>query len=352
MPDDATRREALGKALRVGLASVSCLLTAEFFGIEQTSLSVYTAYLVMALFPITSFQKGVERFVGRCLGLAYGLVIITLFPETPLLYLALIGLGQTAACYVYLSGRLAYAALMGAIFMGVMAALGVTAPATAAPYAMAAAVQLALGELAAFVVNFVTGAERTLAIELRGQPLFPVRADWLNTAVMLSAGQVATLFATLLLGLPVTATMISAMIIGLVPGGLLEEGKKAWQRTLGALLGGGYALLCVAILELQPYLPILAALVLFIMFAATYLTLMSKKNSYAYLQMGMVAPLVLLNEHGEIGSPGKALQRVAGVAAGMTAAGLVSILWPHRPIGATATPTATASAPPGEPPSR
>ncbi len=343
MPGKGNGSNALGRALRVGVASVSCLLIAEWLGIEQTSLSVYTAYLVMALFPITSFQKGVERFLGRALGLAYGLGVIVLFRDTTILYLVLVALGQMIACYIYLSGRLAYAALMGALFIGVMAALGATAPEAATPYAVAAVVQLALGELAAFVVNFVTGAERTLAIELRGKPLLPLRADWLNTAAMLSVGQLATLLATVQLGLPVTATMISAMIIGVVPGGLMEEGKKAWQRALGAVLGGGYALLCEALLELQPYLIILAALVLFIMFAATYLTTVSKKNSYAYLQMGMVAPLVLLGEHGEIGSISRAVQRVAGVLVGMVAAGLVSLFWPHTPIGATAATAAPAS---------
>jgi uncharacterized membrane protein YgaE (UPF0421/DUF939 family) len=342
MANDAGASDALGRALRIGVASASCLIIAECFGFAQTSLSVYTAYLVMAMFPISSFQKGLERFLGRVLGLLYGLLVIVLFRETPLIYLFLIALGQTFACYVNLSGRLAYAALMAAIFIGVMGALGITAPASAAPYAGAAAVQLALGELLAFLVNFVTRAERTLSIELRGQPLLPVRLEWLNTAAMLSAGQIATMFATLLLDVPVTATMISALIIGLVPGGLVEEGKKAWQRTLGAILGGGYALLCEALLELQPYLAILAALVFWIEFAATYLTITSKKNSYAYLQMGMVAPLVLLGEHGELGSVSKALQRVAGVAVGLTAAGIVSILWPHTPIAATPAPTVPA----------
>src|SRR5262249_28417649 len=149
-----------------------------------------------------SFQKGVERFVGRVLGLVYGLVLVWYFLDTPLLYFALLLAGQISACYIYLSGRLAYAALMAAIFMGVVALFGLTAPATAPSYVAASVVQLLLGEGVAFLVNYVTGAERTLALAVQGQPLVPLRRDWLNTSAMLSTGQVATMFWTLHLGLP------------------------------------------------------------------------------------------------------------------------------------------------------
>src|SRR5262249_56226061 len=130
---------------------------------------------------------------------------------------------------------------------------------------------------------------------------------------MLGGGQAATMWATLLFDLPVTPTMVSAMVIGIVPGGLMEEGKRAWQRLLGAVLAGGYALASICLLALQPYLVILAALMMVIMFVATYLTKTSKKNSYAYMQMGMVTPMVLIGEHGEIGSVEMALKRVIGI---------------------------------------
>jgi uncharacterized membrane protein YccC len=340
MASEEARAAALFTALRVGVASVSSLLVSECLGTEQAALSVYTAFLVMALFPISSFQKGVERFVGRVLGLMYGLLVIWLTRENRLLYLLLIAIGQMTACYIYLSGRLAYAALMAAIFIGVIAAMGVTDPESASPYVAAATVQLALGEALAYLVNLVSGAEATLAIEVRGSPLLPLRRDWFNTAAMLSAGQAATMFATLQLRLPVTATMVSAMVIGVVPGGLMEEGKKAWQRTLGALLGGGYALVSIWLLHHQPYMAVQAALVMFIMFAATYLTKVSTKNSYAYLQMGMVAPMVLIAEHGDIGDIDTAVQRLVGIVVGLVAAGLVSVFWPHTPVAATAAPVA------------
>jgi uncharacterized membrane protein YccC len=290
---------------------------------------VYTAHLVMANFPVTSFQKCVERFVGRALGVGYGLVLIQFFLGLPPLYLGLMMLGQVAACYVNLSGRLGYAALMAAIFTGVMAATGLTAPHTALPYARAVIPQLLLGEMVALGVNLVTGAERTLLIRTEGPPLWPPRADWLNTAAMLSAAQVAVLWATVSLGLPVTATMVSALIVGTAPHSGQTMGKKARERVLGAVLGGGYAFVAIVVLLLLPHFVLLLALLFPGMFLAAYFTKASRNHSYAFLQMGLVLPMVLIASRGELGSVKTALERLVGIAVGLLLAQLVSFLWPH-----------------------
>src|SRR5260370_15523575 len=196
--------EQVALGLRVASASAICLVITELFHLEQAALAVYTANLVMVLFPISSFQKGMERFLGRGLGVLYGLVLVRTYLDVPLLFLTLVMLGQTAACYVYLSGRLAYAALMAALFVGVVAGMGLTAPATVEPYFWHAILQLLLGEVAAFLINWITGEERTLAFTVTAAPPFPLRAYWLNIGFILSRSQMTTLFAPLLLDLPIT----------------------------------------------------------------------------------------------------------------------------------------------------
>src|SRR5262249_5878842 len=131
----ADQDAAVALGLRVAVASAACLLLSESLNLEQTALSVYTAHMIMSQFPITSFQKGVERFLGRAVGVFYGLALGQLFADTPLLFLMLAVLGQVAACYVSLSGRLAYAALMAAIFIGVLAGICLTTPAAAVSHA-------------------------------------------------------------------------------------------------------------------------------------------------------------------------------------------------------------------------
>jgi hypothetical protein len=57
--------------------------------------------------------------------------------------------------------------------------------------------------------------------------------------------------------------------------------------------------------------------------------------------MDLVAPMVLPGEPGEIGEVETALQRLVGIVVGLVVAGLVSIRWPHTPIGAIAAPVAS-----------
>jgi uncharacterized membrane protein YccC len=343
MPEEEREAAAVSLGLRVGVAATTCLLVTEWFHLEQSSLSVYTAHLILAQFTFTAFQKGVERFVGRALGVVYGLVLVQLFLDTPFLYLLLMAAGQITACYFYLSGRLAYAALMAALFIGIMVALGLTAPGTAVPYAANVIPQLFLGEAMAFLVNWVTGAERTLAIETKGQDLLPLRTDWLNTSVMLSTGQIAAMFATLLLDLPVLPTMVSALIVGIAPTAGQGMGKKALQRTWGAILGGGYAFGAMVLLALMPYFTLLLALVFVGMFLAAFGTKVSQSSSYVFLQMGLVLPMVLIAPSGGLGSISNAVQRLIGVGVGLLVAEAVFLLWPH-PANAVATqPTSAQS---------
>jgi hypothetical protein len=230
---------------------------------------------------------------------------------------------------------------MAALFIGVMVATGLTAPGTTVPYAENVIPQLLLGEAMAFLVNWFTGAERTLAIETKGQNLLPLRPSWLNTSAMLSTGQVGAMFATLLLDLPVTTTMISALIVGISPSAGQGMGKKALQRALGAILGGGYACGAMVLLPLMPHFTLLLALVFVGMFLAAFGTKVSQNNSYVFLQMGLVLPMVLIGPTGGIGSLGNAVQRLIGVAVGLLVAEVVFLLWPH-PANAVAEPPTAA----------
>jgi uncharacterized membrane protein YgaE (UPF0421/DUF939 family) len=107
MPAQDTR-DATGHALLTAVATVVCLVLAERFGLEHGNLAVWTTYLVMAQYTFTRFQKGLERVVGRGLGILAGLVLTTWFHDTPLLTLGLIAVLLTTFFYIYFAGRLAY----------------------------------------------------------------------------------------------------------------------------------------------------------------------------------------------------------------------------------------------------
>jgi hypothetical protein len=312
------------------------------FHLKQGSLSVYSTHLVLSKFAFTAFQQGVERIVGRLLGIFYGLLLVLFLREVPPLYLLLMALGQLASCYVYLSGRLAYAALNAALFIGAVVAIGLTNPGNAVPYAWNVAVQLVLGVGVALLLNAVTGVERTVAIRAGGNPLWPLRADWLSKSAMLTVAQLGALLATVHLGLPVTPTMISAMTLGITPGGPGEVGKKGWLRVLGAVFGGGYAFLALALLVLMPCFPLLMALVFTGMFLAAYGTKVGGSLSYSFLQMGLVMPMVLIGSAEETASISTGLLRLVGIAVGLLIAEFVLLLWPQVAAPPSAEPAAPA----------
>src|SRR5262249_34861586 len=123
-------------ALRIAFTATACLAVGEWLHLKQTALSVYSAHLAMVLFPFTAFQKTVERVAGRLTGIAYGLLIVMFFGNYPLLLLLLMLLGQAVFFYMNASGTLAYASLMGGLFLGLIVEMGITAPVAAEAYAV------------------------------------------------------------------------------------------------------------------------------------------------------------------------------------------------------------------------
>src|SRR5262245_62976695 len=95
-----------GNAVLTAGATVVCLFLAEWIGLTHADLAVWTTYLVMAQYTFTRFQKGVERVVGRGLGILAGLILTTWFHDTPWLTAALMAILLTTFFYLYFAGRL------------------------------------------------------------------------------------------------------------------------------------------------------------------------------------------------------------------------------------------------------
>jgi uncharacterized membrane protein YccC len=291
----------------------------------------------MVQYSFSAFQKGVERVFGRIIGVFYGLALVELLHGTAFLYLFLMIAGQVFFFYVYASGRLAYAALNGGLFTGIIGAMGMVNQLNAAAFSWEIIPQLLLGSGAAFLINWTTGAERTLVIHAEGDPFVPVRLDWLSTGVMLTTIQMVTLFTALFLDLPVLPTCISATLLAVSPAGI-GIAQKGYQRMQGALIGGGLAFLAMLFLNYLPYVPLLLAFLFLTMFVAAYLVRTSRFNSYTFLQTGLVMPLVLISPAGGIGTLEAAFQRLVGVWAGLIIAESIALLWP------------TVQKPPAQPP--
>src|SRR6266446_2045653 len=103
-------------ALRTAAATALCLVVGEWCQVKHTNLAVWTTYMVMAQHPFTSFQKGVERVLGRGLGILAGLVVTTGLEGAPVLGLAVLAPLLVGCFYVYFADRLAYTFLNAGLY--------------------------------------------------------------------------------------------------------------------------------------------------------------------------------------------------------------------------------------------
>jgi uncharacterized membrane protein YccC len=324
-------RAATGQALLTAGGTVVCLVLAEWFGLEHANLAVWTTYLVMAQYTFTSFQKGLERVVGRGLGILAGLVLTTWFHDTAVLTLVLIAALLTGFFYLYFAGRLAYTFLQAGLYVVAMFQIGHADPAAAVSAAEALFAAVVLGVVVAAVVSWLFGAERDLGIRFGDAPLWPLRADWLSQSLMLAVTVLLTLLGAHALGLPPAKTAISVMLLTVTPHlqALILKGEL---RIAGLLLATAWAVGTFVVVRLVPHLALLAGLLFLGQFMAAYLTRTAGKYAYAGLQMGLVLPMLVVAPPAEFGSFAPAVQRLEGILLGLVASVVVAGLWPRFPL--------------------
>jgi uncharacterized membrane protein YccC len=323
------------KALLTAVAVVVSFLFAEWFNLEHANLAVWTTYMVTIQYTFTRFQKGLERVVGRGLGILAGLVLTTWFNETSLLALGLIASVLTACFYIYFAGRLAYTFLNAGLYVVAMFHIGHAEPAAPLPQAKELFAAVVLGVVSADLVTWLAGAERDLAIRLGEAPLWPIRMDWLSQSLMLVVTVLLTEFAAGVLGLPAEKAAISVLLLTVAPHiqALILKGEL---RIAGLILAAAWAMVTFLLVSLLPYLPLLAALVFLGQFLAGYLTQVAGQYAYAGIQMGIVLPLTVVVPRAEFGSITPAIERLEGVVLGLAASILVAGLWPLFPRAASA----------------
>jgi uncharacterized membrane protein YccC len=304
-----------------------CLVVVELGRLQHGNLAVWTTHMVMSQYTFTIFQKGVERIVGRGLGILAGLVLVTLFPDAPGFSLFLEALLLLGFAYIYFAGRLAYTFLNAGLYLAAIVEIAHVEPGSVWSSARAMFIAIVVGVLVADVVSWLTGAERDLHIQPGGEPLLPVRGIWLSRALMLVITTLLAQLATRWLGLPAEQALVSVLLLTVAPGiqALLQ---KSGLRIAGALAGAAWALGSFFLLNWLPHFPLLLLLLFFGMFVASYLTRTRGSRSYFGLQMGLVLPLVLVVPAQEFGDLYAARLRLEGVAAAVISSVLVGAFWP------------------------
>lgn len=324
-------RAAAYPALRTALACALTLLLGEYWELKHTNLATWTAFMVMAQYQFTSFQKGLERVLGRGLGILAGLLVATCFDGAFGLSLIFLTLLLIFCFYLYFSGHLAYTFLNAGLYAVLLFEIGTRTPSTAWYEGQQMFLAIVLGVVISDVVIWLAGAERSLHIELGAAPLWPVQPDWLNQSVMLAVTVLITARIAGGLDFPVDDAAISVMLLTITPDiqSLLVKGEL---RVEGAVLASAFAMMTFFVLALEPYFSLLVGLLFLGIFVAAYLTRTGGFYSYAGLQMGLVLPMLVVAPPTEFGSLAGAVGRLEGILLAIVSSLVVGSFWPRFPF--------------------
>jgi uncharacterized membrane protein YccC len=335
--DSSDLGSAAVHALRVAVAAVLSLVLVEYWQLEHANLAVWSGFMATAQYQYTAFQKGLERIVGRGFGILVGLVILAVDQRAPVLGVALENWAILALFYVAYSGQFAYTFLNAGLYLAVITLVGRANPAEATHEARSLFLAVSLGVVASDIVNWVSGAERTLGIVPGGAPLFPLRHDWLAHSARLALTVLLTRVAAAELDLSVSSAIVSVMILSTAADlpALLHKGRL---RLAGAVLGGAWGVGSFMLLRQVPHFPLLAALIFLGTYLAAYAARVAGASSYAGLQMGLVLLMVIVVPPTDLDSVHGAVERGVGVVIALVASMLVAGVWAafHAPAPAPA----------------
>jgi uncharacterized membrane protein YccC len=327
-------------ALRAGLACAVCLLVAAWFRLEHANLAVWTSYMSMTRLPVTVFQTGLEKTLGRGVGILAAVVLVGIFPDQPFVRLLIEILLLLILFYIYFSGRYAYAFLNAGLYLGLLVEIGRTEPENISHQGWEMFLAILIGSLISDLVMWITWAERDIHLHTSALPLFPLRNDWLSHAAMVTVTLFLTLLGGRVLGLPINKAIVSVMILT-AAADMQAMLLKEELRIEGVIFGACWSLVSFALLSLSPHLSLLTMLLFAGIYVAAYMNRQLGKYVYLGAQMGLVIPLVLVVPPAEFGSLTGALQRLGGVLIAMVSAIVVAGFWPRFPVSPTTGNTAT-----------
>lgn len=281
------------QALRVAAAASIALLVAEGWHLPHTNLAVWTTHMVMSSHPHTTFQKGLERIVGRGAGVLFGTLIGSFFGEEKALALGLEVAGLLVLFYAHYCGRLAYTYQNAGIYLQAMLQIGDADPSVAWVNGGWMFLAIVVGVVVAYVVSWATHAESDLSIDPGRGPLLPIRAEPLWRAAQLTATMLLAQYVFYALDMPSDANTYTVLMMSVIP-----DFQKMRHRTTyyvgGILAGVAYAVPALLLLNRVLHLPMFVALVALGEFLSSYLAQSDDDIKFIGIEMGLIIPLMLV----------------------------------------------------------
>lgn len=302
------------------------LICAEWLQLQQPGLAVWSTHMVMVQYTYTTFQKGVERALGRGVGILMALVLATLTRDAWLIGLALEMLAIAGLFYIYFCGKLSYTFLNAGLYLAAVMEISRTNPSAATTEAAEMMYAIIVGVSVAMLVAWVGGAEDDVTIHTDGDPYWPINRERMLHAVMLMLTALLVQLTCHIFGLSPTTSIVAVMMLTITPDyqSLIWKGEL---RLAGAAMAIVYASAVLMFLIRRPAFPLLVIAMFLGAFLAVTLARNSKKWDYAGVQMGLVLPMILVLPHHELGSLDVAFSRIGGAILAIGASLLVGVVW-------------------------
>jgi hypothetical protein len=281
------------QALRVAAAAAIALVVSEWWHLPHTNLAVWTTHMIMSSHPHTTFQKGIERIVGRGAGILLGTLITSLIGEQKILVLGLEVVGLMAFFYAHFCGRLAYTYQNAALYLQAMLQLGDGDPGAAWVNGGWMFLAIVVGVAVSYLVSWITNAERDLSIVPGEGSLLPIRGAPLGRAAQVTVTMLLAQYVFFALDMPPDTNTYTLFLMSVIPD--LQKMRERTGYYVGGILAGvAYAVPSLLLLNRVLHLPMLIALVGLGEFLASYLAQAKGNIKFVGTEMGMIFPLIMV----------------------------------------------------------
>jgi uncharacterized membrane protein YccC len=333
------------QALRVAAAAAIALVVSEWWHLPHTNLAVWTTHMVMSSHAHTTFQKGIERIVGRAAGILLGTLVVSFFGEQKLFALGLEVAGLLAFFYAHFCGRLSYTYQNAGLYLQAMLQIGDGDPSAAWVNGGWMFLAIVVGVVVAYLVSWTTNAERDLSIVPGEGSLLPIRAEPLGRAAQVTVTMLLAQYVFFALDMPPDTNTYTLFMLSVIP-----DFQKMRERTghyIGGILAGiAYAVPSLLLLNRVLHLPMFIALVGLGEFLSSYLAQSKGNIRFVGTEMGMIFPLIMVLPCDKVQTPSMTFYNIVALFTYTVLAVIVGWAWvavglvPARIEGPAGPPTA------------
>ncbi len=300
------------QALRVTVAASIALVVAEYAHLPHANLAVWTTHMVMSSFTHTAFQKGVERIVGRGVGILLGILIVNLVGELTPLALLLEIAAMLGFFYAHFCGRLAYTYMNAGLYLNAVVMMnthGISAAWVNGGWMFLA---LVIGVSIAYIVMWATGGESNFSIDPGPGHLFPLQEAALSRSAQMVATMLGAQYLFFALDMPPISNTLGLFLLAVIPN--LQSALANHRVFTGSiLLATGAAVVTYLVLNRLPHFPLFLAIIALAFFFASWIGQASGPIKAMGTEFGTVYPLLVIAPYEQIQSPASTFYNIVAL---------------------------------------